>query len=59
LLNERSWELCMEGHRRYDLIRLGRIQSALLAGKGVVVPSANPLLPIPLAQLALDPLLGK
>jgi hypothetical protein len=59
LLNERSWELCMEGHRRYDLIRLGRIQSALLAGKGVVVPSANPLLPIPLAQVALDPSLGK
>lgn len=59
LLNERAWELCMEGHRRYDLIRLGRIQSALLAGKGVTVPSANPLLPIPFAQIALDSLLGK
>ena len=59
LLNERAWELCMEGHRRYDLIRLGRIQSALLAGKGVTVPSANPLLPIPYAQVALDSLLGK
>ena len=59
LLNERAWELCMEGHRRYDLIRLGRIQSALLAGKGVSVPSADPLLPIPFAQVALDSLLGK
>jgi hypothetical protein len=59
LLNERAWELCMEGHRRYDLIRLGRIQTALLAGKGVTVPSANPLLPIPFAQVALDSLLGK
>ena len=59
LLNERAWELCMEGHRRYDLIRLGRIQSALLAGKGVTVPSANPLLPIPFAQVALDSLLGQ
>jgi hypothetical protein len=59
LLNERAWELCMEGHRRYDLIRLGRIQAALLAGKGVTVPSANPLLPIPFAQVALDSLLGK
>jgi hypothetical protein len=59
LLNERAWELCMEGHRRYDLIRLGRIQSALLAGKGVTVPSPNPLLPIPFAQVALDSLLGK
>ena len=39
LLNERAWEFCMEGHRRYDLIRLGRIQSALLAGKGVTVPA--------------------
>jgi len=58
LLNERAWELCMEGHRRYDLIRLGRIQSALLAGKGVTVPSANPLLPIPFAQVALDSLLA-
>ena len=59
LLNERSWELCMEGHRKWDLIRLGRLQSALLAGKGVTVPSADPLLPIPLAQIALDSLLGK
>jgi hypothetical protein len=59
LLNERAWELCMEGHRRYDLIRLGRIQAALLAGKGVTVPSAHPLLPIPFAQVALDSLLGQ
>lgn len=59
LLNERAWELCMEGHRRWDLIRLGRIQSALLAGKGVTVPSANPLLPIPLTQITLDSLLAK
>jgi hypothetical protein len=59
LLNERSWELCMEGHRKWDLIRLGRLQSALLAGKGVTVPGADPLLPIPLAQIALDSLLAK
>ena len=59
LLNERSWELCMEGHRRWDLIRLGRLQSALLAGKGVTVSSPDPLLPIPLAQVALDSLLAK
>jgi hypothetical protein len=59
LLNERAWELCMEGHRKWDLIRLGRLQSALLAGKGVTVPSADPLLPIPLAQVQLDSLLGQ
>ena len=29
------------------------------AGKGVTAPSADPLLPIPLAQIALDSLLGK
>jgi hypothetical protein len=58
LVNERSWELCMEGHRKWDLIRLGRLQSALLAGKGVTVPGADPLLPIPLAQVALDSLLS-
>jgi starch-binding outer membrane protein, SusD/RagB family len=59
LLNERAWELCMEGHRRWDLIRLGRLQSALLTGKGVTVSSPDPLLPIPLAQVALDSLLAK
>jgi hypothetical protein len=59
LLNERSWELCMEGHRKWDLIRLGRLQAALLTGKGVTVTGADPLLPIPLAQIALDSLLAK
>jgi starch-binding outer membrane protein, SusD/RagB family len=59
LVNERSWELCMEGHRKWDLIRLGRLQSALLTGKGVTAPSADPLLPIPLAQVALDSLLSQ
>jgi hypothetical protein len=59
LVNERSWELCMEGHRKWDLIRLGRLQTALLSGKGVTVPSADPLLPVPLAQVALDSLLSQ
>jgi len=31
----------------------------LLAGKGVTVTSADPLLPIPFAQVALDSLLGQ
>lgn len=59
LLNERSWELCMEGHRRWDLIRLGGYQAAMLAGKNITVPIPNPLLPIPGTQIALDSLLGK
>jgi hypothetical protein len=58
LVNERGWELCMEGHRRWDLIRLGRLQANLLSGKGVTVPSADPLLPIPYAQVQLDSLLA-
>jgi len=59
LLKERSWELCMEGHRRWDLIRLGGYQAAMLAGKNITVPIPNPLLPIPAIQIALDSLLGK
>ncbi len=58
LVNERAWELCMEGHRRWDLIRLGRLQANLLSGKGVTVSSPDPLLPIPYAQVQLDSLLA-
>lgn len=58
LVNERAWELCMEGHRRWDLIRLGRLQANLLSGKGVTVSSPDPLIPIPYAQVQLDSLLA-
>jgi starch-binding outer membrane protein, SusD/RagB family len=55
LVKERGWELCMEGHRKWDLIRLGKIRS-VLATKGVNnITSDNPLLPIPDSEKALNP----
>jgi hypothetical protein len=54
LVNERGWELCLEGHRRWDLIRLGRLQE-YMAKKGVIVTSNDPLFPIPDSEIALNP----
>jgi hypothetical protein len=54
LLNERAWEFCMEGHRRWDLIRLGKLRTAL-ATKGVTVSTDTPLFPIPDSEIALNP----
>ena len=55
LVNERSWELCMEGQRRWDLIRLGRLKQVMLANRKITVKDEQFLLPLPQAELALNP----
>lgn len=46
VLQERGWELCYEGHRRWDLLRTGRYISTLQA-YGIPVSEKNLLYPIP------------
>ncbi|MFC5412771.1 RagB/SusD family nutrient uptake outer membrane protein [Larkinella bovis] len=51
VLRERGWELSFEGHRRYDLIRMNKLQENLRkAGINVTVPKHN-LYPIPQREL--------
>jgi hypothetical protein len=63
ILVERRLELAFEGHRRYDLIRTGRLVSALKAqNPSINVKPENMLLPIPQSErdvnVALDQNLG-
>ncbi len=46
LVNERLWELCLEGHRRWDLIRLKKFQE-VKAAQGFVLDDNHLMLPIP------------
>jgi hypothetical protein len=50
LVKERARELCVEGHRRWDLIRLGRYKQ-VEAGMGFTVQDYQYLLPIPQTEL--------
>jgi len=54
LVNERRWELGVEGHRRWDLIRLKKYQS-IKAAEGYNVDNNHLLLPIPQSELDLNP----
>jgi len=44
--NERNWELCFEGHRRWDLLRTDKYITTLQAA-GIPVAAKNLLYPIP------------
>jgi hypothetical protein len=46
VLQERSWELCFEGHRRWDLLRTGKYMT-ILQTAGLPVQDRNILYPIP------------
>jgi starch-binding outer membrane protein, SusD/RagB family len=55
LVRERGWEFCAEGHRRFDLIRLKRLQQVITAsGITVFDPAKHFLFPIPFTEIALN-----
>jgi hypothetical protein len=56
VLQERGWELCYEGHRRWDLLRTGKYISTLQAA-GMPVSQTNLLYPIPQHQRDVNPAL--
>jgi len=54
LVKQRARELCVEGHRRWDLIRLGRYKQ-IEAGMGFTIQDYQFLLPIPQTELDANP----
>jgi len=54
LVKERARELCVEGHRRWDLIRLGAYQQ-VEAGIGMTLQPDYYLMPIPQTELDANP----
>lgn len=55
LVQERAWEFSAEGHRRFDLLRLGRYKVRQLAAFNRTVADKYLLFPIPLAETDLNP----
>jgi hypothetical protein len=53
VLQERGWELCYEGHRRWDLLRTGKYLSVLQAA-GIPVAAKNLLYPIPQHEMDVN-----
>jgi starch-binding outer membrane protein, SusD/RagB family len=54
LVNERARELCVEGHRRWDLIRLG-VYAQVEASIGMTLQPDFLLMPIPQTELDANP----
>ncbi|HMI61279.1 MAG TPA: RagB/SusD family nutrient uptake outer membrane protein, partial [Puia sp.] len=54
LVNERSWELGVEGQRKWDLIRLKKYQQ-IKAAQGYNIDNNHLLMPIPQSELDLNP----
>ncbi|KAA0992309.1 RagB/SusD family nutrient uptake outer membrane protein [Dyadobacter aurulentus] len=53
---ERSWELCFEGHRRWDLLRTGRYIPQMQK-IGVTAEERHLLYPIPVQEIDVNPAL--
>jgi hypothetical protein len=58
ILQERSWELCFEGHRRWDLLRTGKYIETLTKA-GIPVAEKNLLYPIPQNEIDVNPALNQ
>ncbi|MBV6642991.1 MAG: RagB/SusD family nutrient uptake outer membrane protein [Cyclobacteriaceae bacterium] len=53
-LDERRWELCFEGHRYYDLKRMGQLNTKMSV-LGITVEEKHQLYPLPLRELDANP----
>ncbi len=58
ILQERGWELCFEGHRRWDLLRTGRYLDAM-KNIGIAAENKHLLYPIPLNEINVNPELAQ
>jgi len=54
LLKDRARELCVEGERRWDLIRLGRFPQAM-STLGIAIDQYHLLFPIPQSEMQVNP----
>lgn len=55
ILQERGWELYLEGYRRLDLIRHGVYIDAMKKKGSTFVSNSQLLLPIPTSEINLNP----
>lgn len=58
ILLERRRELCYEGHRFFDMRRLGKDISKPIIGKTLEQGNHRWLMPIPLAELQANPVIA-
>ncbi|WP_421828669.1 RagB/SusD family nutrient uptake outer membrane protein [Larkinella sp.] len=56
VLQERSWELCFEGHRRWDLLRTGKYLD-VIRKSGIQAEEKHLLYPIPQNEIDVNPAL--
>ncbi|MGV3557391.1 RagB/SusD family nutrient uptake outer membrane protein [Larkinella arboricola] len=56
VLQERSWELCFEGHRRWDLLRTGKYLE-VMRKSGIAAEEKHLLFPIPQNEMDVNPAL--
>lgn len=55
LVNERAWEFCIEGHRRWDLIRLGRYAEVMQSVGRPFDEKHLKYFPIPQTEMDVNP----